>query len=286
MTSATKPDSSPVAFIGLGRMGAGMASSLLRKGFQVRGFDVRKETAARIEAEGGTFAATPGDAARGATLAVVMVLNAQQVEDVLFGKDGIVTRLQAGSTILVCSTIPPAAAVAFEKRCLEAGHHLIDCPVTGGADGAEAGTLKALASGTDAAFSFGTPVLEAMAGSIYRFGDRAGAGSTAKVVNQLLVGVHLAVTAEAVDLLRRLDVDTSKVLEVIGGGVASSYMFNFRAEQMLSGEFSLKDATAVFLKDLATVEETGKAIGLPMHLAATARAAYVKAAQDADQLQT
>jgi L-threonate 2-dehydrogenase len=286
MKSAAKPQSSLVAFIGLGRMGAGMASNLLRKGFQIRGFDVRNETAARLEAEGGTFTARPGEAARGAKLAVVMVLNAQQVEDVLFGKDGIVPCLEAGSTILVCSTIPPAAAIAFEKRCIEAGHHMLDCPVTGGADGAEAGTLKALASGTDAAFTSGTAVLEAMAGSIYRFGDRAGAGSTAKVVNQLLVGVHLAVAAEAVELLRGLDVDTSKVLEVIGGGVASSYMFNFRAEQMLTGEFSLKNAAAVFLKDLATVEETGKSIGLPMHLASTARAAYVKADQDAVQLKT
>jgi 3-hydroxyisobutyrate dehydrogenase len=268
-----------VAFIGLGRMGAGMASNLLRKGFRVGGFDVRPEAAARLEAEGGVFSASPGEAAEGAKLAVVMVLTAQQVEDVLFGADGIVSRLMPGSTIVICSTVPPAAVATFEERCLGAGHHLLDSPMTGGTDGAEAGTLKALASGTDAAFAAAGPLLDAMAAKVYRFGNRAGAGSTAKAVNQLLVGVHLAVTAEAVALLQRLDVDAAKVLEIVGGGVASSHMFNYRAEQMLSGKFSLKDATAVFIKDLATVEQTGKEVGLPMHLATTARAAYLKAAQ-------
>jgi 3-hydroxyisobutyrate dehydrogenase-like beta-hydroxyacid dehydrogenase len=261
-------------------MGVGMASNLLRKGFRVRGFDVRAEPAARLEAEGGIFAASPGDAAEGAKLAVVVVLTTQQVEEVLFGADGIVPRLSPGATILVCSTVPPAAVSAFEKRCLEAGHHILDCPVTGGVDGAEAGTLKALASGTDVAFAAATPLLEAMTAKIFKFGDRAGAGSTAKAVNQLLVGVHLAVTAEAVELLKHLDVDARKVLEIVGDGVAASYMFNNRAELMLAGKFSLKDATGVFIKDLATVEETGKAAGLPMHLATTARAAYLKAAEE------
>ncbi len=280
MTSPLTDDRPLVAFIGLGRMGVGMASNLLRKGFRVRGFDVRSEPAARLEAEDGQFAASPGDAADGAKLAVVVVLTTQQVEDVLFGPDGIVPRLSPGATILICSTVPPAAVAAFEKRCLDVGHHLVDCPVTGGTDGAEAGTLKALASGTDVAFSTATPVLEAMTAKIFRFGGRAGAGSTAKAVNQLLVGVHLAVTAEAVELLKRLDVDAEKVLEIVGDGVAASYMFNNRAELMLAGKFSLKDATGVFIKDLATVEETGKAAGLPMHLATTARAAYLKAAEE------
>jgi putative dehydrogenase len=270
----------PVAFIGLGRMGAGMASNLLRKGFRVRGFDVRPGAAARLEAEGGTFASTPGDAADGAKLAVVVVLNAPQVEQVLYSADGIVSRLAPGSTIVICSTVSPGAIAAIEQRCLEAGHHVLDCPITGGTDGAEEGTLKALASGSDAAFSASAQVLEAMTAKVYRFGQRAGSGSTAKAVNQLLVGVHLAVTAEAVQLLQRLDVDANQVLEIVGGGVASSYMFNNRAELMLKGKFSLKDATAIFLKDLATVEETGNSVGLPMHLAATARAAYLKAAKE------
>ncbi len=277
-------DLSPVAFIGLGRMGSSMASNLLRKGFRVRGFDVRPEAAARLEADGGAFAASPGDAAQGARLAVVVVLTAQQVEQVLFGADGIVPRLAPGSTILICSTVSPAAIANIEERCSKAGHHVLDCPVTGGADGAEAGTIKALASGTDAAFSAATPVLDAMTGKVYRFGDRVGAGSTAKAVNQLLVGVHLAVAAEAVELLQRLDVDASKVLEIVGGGVASSYMFNNRAELMLAGKFSLKDATAVFIKDLGTVEETGEAFGLPMPLTKTARSLYLKAAQANEQL--
>lgn len=270
----------PVAFIGLGRMGAGMASTLLRKGFQVRGFDVQPEAAVRLEAEGGMFATSPGEAAQGTRLAVIMVLDAQQVDNVLFATDGIVARMDPGSTIVIASTIPPAKVISFEQRCREAGHHVLDCPVTGGTDGAEAGTLKALASGTDAAYSAASPVLEAMAESIFRFGDRAGAGSTVKAVNQLLVGVHLAVTAEAVELLCRLDVDASKVLKVVGDGVASSYVFNNRAELMLAGDFSLKNATAVFLKDLATVLETGKANGLPMPLAATALAAFVQAANE------
>jgi L-threonate 2-dehydrogenase len=270
-------DTGPGAVIGLGKMGTAMAQNLMRHGFQLSGYDVDPSTMARFAAGGGRFAANPAEAARDARFLLLMVLNAAQVEDVLYAA-GALEALAPGAVVIGCSTVPPAFAVATERRVEANGRLFLDAPVTGGVQGAEDGTLTVLASGSSAAFAAAGPVLEAVAGSVHRLGERAGPASTAKLVNQLLVGTHLAVAAEAVELCKRLEVDADVLFEVIRTGMASSRMFNLRAAEMLTGEFALKDATGVFVKDLGAVTEAADSLDLDLPVGRAAASSFRKAA--------
>lgn len=266
------------AIIGLGKMGAGMAQNLMRHGFELAGYDINPAAADRFAAGGGRFAPDPADAARDAELLMLVVLNAAQVEEVLF-RAGALEALAPGAVVIGCSTVPPAFATEMERRVEATGRCYLDAPVTGGVRGADEGTLTVLASGSDAAFAAAAPALEAVASVVHRLGERAGAASSAKLVNQLLVGTHLAVAAEAVELCRRLDVDTDVLFEVIRTGMASSHMFNFRAPQMLAGEFSLKNAIDVFVKDLGAVRDAAEGLGLDLSVGRAAHDSFLKAAE-------
>lgn len=267
----------PGAVIGLGRMGAGMAQNLMRRGFRLSGYDVDPTTVERFAAGGGRFAADPAEAAWDARFLLLMVLNAAQVEEVLYAA-GALEALAPDAVVICCSTVPPAFSVETEGRVEASGRLYLDAPVTGRVQGAEDGTLTVLASGSDAAFAAAEPLLAAVAGVVHRLGERAGAASTAKLVNQLLVGTHLAVAAEAVELCKRLEVSTDVLFEVIRTGVVSSHMLNLRAPQMLAGEFSLENATGVFVKDLGAVADAADSLGLDLPVGRAAAASFRKAA--------
>src|SRR5690242_20452844 len=175
-----------IGFIGLGSMGLGMARSLLGKGFAVRGFDVRRQAVEALREAGGDAASSPAEAAEGTAILVVMVVNASQAETVLFGKAGAVEALPAGAVVMLSSTVPASFAAATAARLEQTGHLMLDAPVSGGAAGAAAGTLTVMASGPADAFAKAEDVLAAMAGKVYRLGERPGIGSTVKTVNQLL----------------------------------------------------------------------------------------------------
>ncbi len=271
MTEEVRPR---IAFIGLGAMGAPMANNLLKAGFQVRGFDINSATSKRLEEAGGTFASSAADAAKDCQALVVIVLSKPQVDDVLFGAAGALDALEPGAVILGCSTTDPIHVAEVARRIEATGRHFIDAPVTGGAHGAEAATLTALSSGSNEAFALGEPVLQAMCKTIHRFGLKPGDGTTAKMANQLLCGVHLAVAAEAVELCRRTGIDTDKLFDVLEDGVAGSAMFNLRARQFMDHEFTLADLSAIFLKDLRAVQTLAESVSLETPLSNTALLQY------------
>ena len=124
-----------VGLIGLGAMGRGVASNLLKKGFEVAGCDVRAEAGAWLEGEGGTFCALPRELARSCDLVVSFVVDHAQTEEVLFGENGCAAHLRPGSIFVMCSTVPPAYVHALAPRLAARGIVLVDAPVTGGAAG-------------------------------------------------------------------------------------------------------------------------------------------------------
>ena len=123
---------------------------------------------------------------------VVFVVNAAQTEAVLFGDKGCLPRMQKGGVILCCATIAPEAARALGKRIEDAGFLMLDSPVSGGSVGAHAGTMTVMGSGSEAAFAKAEPVLQAISTKVWKLGNEVGVGSTVKMVNQLLAGVHIA----------------------------------------------------------------------------------------------
>jgi putative dehydrogenase len=272
------PKANKIGFVGLGAMGMGMATQLLKKGFQVAAVDARAEVKERWTAAGGTWAESPAAAAIDAEVLVAMVVNAEQIESVLFGDKGALKNLPPKGVVIATSTVPPAFSRELGKRLAESDHLLIDAPVSGGVVGAESGGLSIMASGSDEAFEIGEPVLQAMAAKIYRIGKEPGLGSIVKTVNQLLAGAHIALAAEAMAFGTRAGVDPQVLFDVISNSAGSSWMFNNRVPHMLKGDFTPLSAVNIFVKDLGIVLDVAHELRFPLPMAAIAHQVFLAAA--------
>ncbi len=254
-----------VGFVGLGAMGLPMAINLAQAGFTVAGFDLRAESRRTLAAKGGMDASSLREAAAGADVLMLMVVNAAQAEDILFGSD-ILNHLAAGATVILSATCPPAAVAALAGRVAAAGVAFVDAPVSGGVAGAEAASLTIMAAAPEPVLERVRPVLQAVGSKVVAVGDKAGQGATAKAVNQLLCGAHIAVAAEGLALAERLGVDMTQMLDILSGSAASSWMLKDRGPRMLEAEPRVTSAVDIFVKDLGIVLEAGREarVGLPM----------------------
>jgi putative dehydrogenase len=267
-----------IGFIGLGAMGAGMAANLLRAGFEVTGFDLRQAALDELIERGGRAASSPRAAAEDAAVLILMVVNDAQVEAVLFGAEGALETLPAGATIALSSTVAAGYVRSLGERLAARGLLLLDAPVSGGATGAAAGQLTIMASGSEAAFAAAGAALEACARKVYRLGDRPGIGSTVKAVNQLLAGINLVTAAEGMAFGVALGADPKVLYEVIRGAAGGSWMFENRVPHMLADDYAPKSAVDIWVKDLGLVLDTGKALKMPLPMAAAAYQVVMMAA--------
>ncbi|HET7880655.1 MAG TPA: L-threonate dehydrogenase [Acetobacteraceae bacterium] len=267
-----------VAVIGLGTMGMGAALNLVRKGHQVTGCDVRESARAELAAAGGSAVASAAEVPADAEAVVVFVVNAAQTEDVLFGAQGCLGRIGKGAVVLCCATIAPEAARALEGKITAAGFLMLDAPVSGGKAGAQAGSMTVMASGAEAAFAKAHPVLDAISGKVWRLGDKAGVGSTVKMVNQLLAGVHIATAAEALALGIRAGADPQALFDVISSSAGRSWMWENRVPHVLDGDDTPLSAVNIFVKDLGIVLDQARALTFPLPLASAAHQLFLAAA--------
>jgi putative dehydrogenase len=271
------PDPTTVALVGLGAMGAGIAATLRGRGFAPRVCDARPGVADAFAQDGGVACATPAEAARGADVLVSVVVDAAQTEAVLFGADGAAAALAPGSAVVMCSTVDPDRSVAFEERLAAMGLLYVDAPISGGAAKAATGQMTMMTSARPEAYARTDAVLDAMAGTVYRLGDRAGAGSKAKIINQLLAGVHIAAAAEAMALGLRAGIDAEALYEVITHSAGNSWMFENRMAHVLAGDYTPLSAVDIFVKDLGLVLDTARAAKFPLPLASTAHQMFLQA---------
>ncbi|ROZ64461.1 L-threonate dehydrogenase [Ramlibacter sp. WS9] len=263
--------------IGLGAMGAGMAGSLRRAGLPVRVFDVRSEAAQKFAAEGGTACGTAAELAQQCDVVISVVVNAAQTEDLLFGAGGVAEAMKPGAVFVMCSTVDPAWSAALEGRLAERGLLYLDAPISGGAAKAAAGQITMMTSGRPEAYEKCGTVLDAMAAKVYRLGDRAGAGSKVKVINQLLAGVHIAAAAEAMALGLREGVDAAALYEVITHSAGNSWMFENRMAHVLAGDYTPLSAVDIFVKDLGIVLDLARSSKFPLPLSSTAHQMFMQA---------
>ena len=259
-----------VAVIGLGSMGFGMAQSVLKCGLEVAGYDINPESVAKLARTGGRAAATPAGAAEGAGVTVVVVVNAVQTDAVLFGEKGAAAAMNPGGVIISCATMAPEDARCLAAKAGALGLHYVDAPMSGGAAKAGIGQLTVMASGTPEAFALARPVLDAIAGTVYELGDKAGIGASFKMVNQLLAGVHIAAACEAMTFAKKLGLDLATVYKVIAASAGNSWMFENRMPHVLEGDYSPKSAVGIFTKDLGIVSDMGRREKFPLQIAATA----------------
>jgi 3-hydroxyisobutyrate dehydrogenase len=264
--------------IGLGSMGMGAALSALRRGTPVWGCDTRPEAREALAQAGGHSVATPADLAAHCDVVLVLVVNAAQTEEVLFGEQGIAARMRRGSVVVASATVDPALPPLWAQRLAEQGLHLIDGPVSGGARKAADGQMTVMASGDPQAFEAAGPLLEAFAGKVYRLGDRAGIGSTVKMVNQHLAGVHIATACEAMALGMRAGADPRQLYEVICNSAGMSWMFENRVPHILDGDYRPLSAVNIFVKDLGIVLDAARQLKFPLPMAAAAHQLYLATA--------
>ena len=260
-----------VAVIGLGAMGMGAAQSCVRAGLNTYGVDLSAQARDVLQAAGAKAVAASADGFADKLDAVLLlVVNAAQVEAVLFGESKLADKLKPGTAVMVSSTIAAQDAHRFGEALAARGLLMLDAPVSGGAAKAAAGEMTVMAAGDDAVFAKLQPVLDAVAGKVYRCGKNIGQGATVKIIHQLLAGVHIAAGAEAMALAAKAGIPLDLMYDVVTHAAGNSWMFENRMKHVVDGDYTPLSMVDIFVKDLGLVTDTGKALRFPLPLASTA----------------
>ncbi|MEV7391075.1 NAD(P)-dependent oxidoreductase [Streptomyces sp. NPDC091215] len=259
-----------IGFIGLGAMGRPMVENLLKAGYPVTAFDVRPEVTEPLRALGARIAHSPAELARTTNVVEIIVRTEDQVDAVLFGAPdgGVAANLEAGSVVLIHSTISPAAVSAAARRLAEREIALLDAPLTGSVKAAVDGTLSFIIGGAEAAVAECAPVLRTLGSGTIRVGE-PGSAQIAKLINNMLAGVNGAVIAEGLALARAAGLTDEVVLEVVNAGTGASFMSANRDALLEMGRQA--DLFGIAYKDLllALQEGHGRDIALPVTALAT-----------------
>jgi len=240
-----------VACLGLGALGAPMALNLLRAGHPLTVYNRSPERLEPLLAAGAQAASTPAEAVAGADRVLVCVSDDAALRSVLLEQpQAAIHGLAPGSLVIDCSTVSPAASVEVAAALAARGVGYLDAPVTGGTEGARAGTLSVLVGGNAADLERARPLLAVIGQRITHFGG-VGAGQRAKAVNQVLVAGSYAAVAEALALAERLGLDQPQVVEALRGGAAGSWALEHRSAGMIADHYPLGFKLALHRKDLA-----------------------------------
>ncbi|KAL1878954.1 hypothetical protein Plec18167_004249 [Paecilomyces lecythidis] len=272
---------SPIAFIGLGAMGFGMATNLVREGYQVTGFDKFQPILDRFRHAGGFTATTPAEAVAGKKFCVCMVATKEQAQDVLLdGKEPAIKAFPEGAVLFLCSTVPPGYVKGLERELKERNRSdiaLIDCPVSGGAGRAADGTLSIMAGASETSIEKGLPILRAMSDSnkLYIIKGGIGAGSNMKMIHQVLAANQILSACEAMGLATRLNLDLAQTGQAIVKSDGWSWMFENRLPRMLDPDFGpLASAVTIILKDTSIITSEARQVKFQTPMTSTAEQAY------------
>ncbi len=253
-----------IGFVGLGVMGFPMAGHLQQAGYSVTVFN---RTAARAEdwcnQYGGTAAATPAAAARGADLVCVCVGNDDDVRSVIEGADGALSGLAAGALLVDHTTASAGLARELHAMAGRRGVGFLDAPVSGGQAGAENGALTIMVGGDEGDFNRAQPVLDVYARCTRRMGG-PGAGQLTKMVNQICIAGVLQGLAEGLAFADGVGLDRAAVVDVISKGAAQSWQMDNRHGTMIEGHYAHGFAVDWMRKDLGMVLEQARAAGVEL----------------------
>ena len=252
-----------IGVIGTGIMGAPMARNLLRAGHAVTVHNRTRARAEALVADGATVADSPAAVARGVEVVVTMLPDSPEVEAVMSGPEGVLAGAAPGLLAIDMSTISPAVARRLAARAAEAGVGFLDAPVSGGEQGAIAGTLSIMVGGDREAFARAAPVFAALGRQVTYMGG-PGHGQMTKLVNQVVGATTLAAVAEGVLLAERAGLDPEAVVQAVGAGAAASWMLREQAPRMQRRDFAPGFMVRLQLKDLRLALEAAKQLGVPL----------------------
>jgi putative dehydrogenase len=267
----------PVGFIGIGNMGLPMALRLLEQGWPVHVLDIDGRRVAEAQSAGATACGTPAALALACRAIVVAVVDAAQVDEVLFGTHGAAAALGPGAAVLLCPTIGPADTERIARRLAAQGIDALDSPMSGGPARARDGTLALMVACDDDAFHRRRALLDALSSQVMRVGVRPGDGARTKLVNNLLAAINLAGAAEALALATKLGLDPSRTLDVIEHSSGQSWIGSERLRRALAGDLAPRAHASLLAKDSALALAMARAEHVEPALGAQAAALFARA---------
>ena len=263
VNSTSSRTAEALAFLGMGIMGAAMASHLAAAGHTLRVWNRTAGKTGALEALGALTASSLSEAVSASSLIFTCLGDEKDVESVLLGEDGVLEHLPAGSVVVDFSTIGPETARRLSERFQAAGSCFLDAPVTGGDVGARNGTLTIMVGGEATAFERVRPFLDLMGKTLVHCGA-SGSGQALKLCNQVLCSVNLVALLEAMTLARRLGLSESLVVESLGNGAGGSWALSNLGPRILKRDFAPGFSIRHMLKDLRLVGESLNEEGLAL----------------------
>ena len=251
-----------VGFIGLGVMGASMASLLLGGGYNLTVYNRTKEKAEPLLAKGAKWAETPAEVAASSEVVITIVGYPKDVEDVYLGANGIL-ETKKGGYVVDMTTSSPILAKRIFKEAKAKGIAALDAPVSGGDIGARNGQLVIMVGGERQAFNELKPLFELMGRTIRYFGE-AGAGQYTKMVNQIAIASGMVGVAEAVAFAKKAGLDVTEVIETISGGAAASWTLSNLAPRMNRGDTAPGFYIKHIIKDMKIALECAEEMHLEL----------------------
>jgi 2-hydroxy-3-oxopropionate reductase len=255
-----------LGFIGLGLMGRPMAGHLIDAGHTLHLHRVKDASQFLVD-KGGKAMASGRAVAEASEIVVVIVPDTPDVETVLFGKEGVAEGLSKGQLVIDMSSISPVATKQFAARIEALGCDYVDAPVSGGEVGAKNAALTIMAGGKPGAFERAKPLFEKMGKNVTRVGA-VGDGQTAKVANQIIVGLTIEAVAEALNFARKAGADPAKVREALMGGFAQSRILELHGERMIKRTFDPGFRIRLHRKDLSLAVDAARALNISLPNAA------------------
>lgn len=266
----TKPS---IAFIGLGTMGAPMASNLLKKGFPVSVWNRTPSKSEELAADGARAAQSPADAVAEADVVITMLSNDDVVRELYRGEGGILASVRPGTALMDNSTISPALARELADAAVEAGCGFLDCPVTGSKPAAVSGTLVFMVGGEAELLERVRPVLEAMGQKIVHLGP-SGSGSVAKLGHNTIVGINNLALSEGLSIAVSGGLDPAKFLDIVKAGAAGSKAAELKSPKLLERDYSVQFSLALMLKDLKLASALSDGLSVPTPMLEAAKSLF------------
>jgi len=268
-----------VAILGLGTMGSGMASNLLKAGVPLAVYNRTAAKAQPFAAKGARIAATPAEAVKGVSIVLSMLSDDDASRDAWLGKKGALAAAEPGAILIESSTASPAWIAELAALAERRGNPLLDAPVTGSRAQAEGGQLTFLVGGPAAALEAATPILEAMSKEIIHLGP-IGSGAKMKLINNFLCGVQVASLAEAMAWIERSGLDRDRALAVLKSGAPGSPLLAAMSTRMVNRDYTVNFLLRLLSKDMLYASNEAAACNVDLKTAETSRALMETAIAD------
>lgn len=256
----TKP---VIGFIGLGRMGAPMAKNLLAADYRMIAYDIVPEKTDALAAAGAQAATSCRHVAAEAQVIISIVSDSPDVEKAMLGADGVIQGISKGDLVIEMSTIAPGVGRRVAAALADKGVPMIDCPVSGGPQGAEAGTLSIMCGGPEDTFRQCLPILQVMGERIEHFGAN-GSGYMVKLCNQVGCVVTIQAVCEVLALAAKAGLDVRKVWQTVGSGLAASRIMELHGPKMLDRDYAPGFTLSLQEKDLRLVAAAADELEMPL----------------------